>query len=210
MVAPAAAAPVAGVYIVGAALLAGAAWLSTPAGRRASQTLGEAMYEGGAAAVDEVKDVGRAAMDVFTDEKDDTKAIPQTNTNDVTQRCDGPHRGRLQVQGYAPRVDSYPIELSWPWMRECIPPLRPEGLEAVSNLFLETQSVNYRSAGLRGKAFSAMSKHISSVSSDGFRAGYRKGFGITPEGKLRPNIVAGKNAPRVDLEVHAGRAFGDV
>lgn len=199
MAAPAAPAlPVAGVYVAGAALLAGAAWLLSPPGRHASETLGEAIYEGGANAVQNIKDI-------FTSEEEEA----QTTTNTTTRGCDGPHGGRLQVQGYAPRTDPYSLELSWPWNRECTPPLRPEGLGAVSGLLVQTQAISYRSVGRRGKAFSAMSKHISKAPSLGFESGHRIGFGVTPDGDLRINQKAGRNAPRVDLEVHRGRAFGD-
>lgn len=202
MAAPAAA-PVAGVYVAGAALLAGAAWLMTPAGQRASETLGEAIYEGGATAVDNI-------TSLFEGEEQ-APAVPQTTTttNTTTRPCDGPHRGRLQVQGYAPRHDPHPIELSWPWTRPCIPPFKPEGLAALSAVLLPgTAAISFSSAGRRGPAFAAMSQHIQNAPPIGFMAGHRKGFGITSTGALRPNLSAGPNAPRVDLEVHAGRAFG--
>ena len=211
MVAPAAAAPAAGVYVAGAALLAGAAWLLTPAGQRASQSFGEAVVEGGSRAVDNVKEVASSISDAFSGDDAETQSRPATatDTNTTTQNCDGPHRGRLQVQGYNRRVDPGPVELSWPWERPCIPPLRPEGLAALSGLLAQTQMFSYASAGLRGPAFAAMSKHISSAPPMGFLAGHRKGWGVTPNGRLRPNLSAGPNAPRVDLEVHVGRALGD-
>ncbi len=211
MAAPAAAAaPAAGVYIAGAALLAGAAWLMTPAGQRASQSFGEAVLEGGSQAVDDVRDMASAVVEAISGEDAETDAPPiSTTTTDTTTRpCDGPHRGRLQVQGYNSRVDPAPIELSWPWARPCIPPLNPEGRTAISTLLIQTQAVSAASAGLRGPAFAAMSRHITSAPPMGFLAGHRRGWGVTPNGRLRPNLSAGPNAPRVDLEVHVGRAFG--
>lgn len=211
MAAPAvAAAPVAGVYVAGAALFAGAAWLMTPAGQRASQSFGEAVIGGGAQAVDNVKSAASAVADVFTSDDADTQAVPvgSTTTDTTTRPCDGPHRGRLQVQGYSPRVDPAPLELSWPWARTCVPPLKPEGLAALPILLVQTVEASYASAGLRGPAFAAMSRHIVSAPPMGFLAGHRKGWGVTPNGRLRPNLSAGRNAPRVDLEVQAGRAFG--
>lgn len=210
MAAPAVAAPAAGVYVAGAALLAGAAWLMTPAGQRASQSFGEAVVQGGSQAVENVKDAAAAISDVFSGDKDDAQATPRvaTDTNTTSRNCDGPHRGRLQVQGYSPRVDPAPIELSWPWSRPCIPPLKSEGHTAISALLMQTRAVSFESAGLRGPAFSAMSRHITSAPPIGFMAGHRRGWGVTPTGRLRRNLSAGPNAPRVDLEVHAGRAFG--
>lgn len=191
--------PVAGVYVAGAVLATVLVWYSTPAGRRTSETLGEAIYEGGAGAVQNIKDI-------FTSDKEESQT---TTTNTTTRGCDGPHRGRLQVQGYDRRTDPSSLELSWPWNRECTPPLRPEGLGAVSGLLVQTRAISYRSVGRRGKAFSAMSKHIRKAPSLGFESGHRIGFGVTPDGDLRINQKAGRNAPRVDLEVHRGRAFGD-
>lgn len=208
MVAPAVAAPAAGVYVAGAALLAGAAWLMTPAGQRASQSFGEAVVQGGAEAVDTVREAASAVADALSGAEDEAVPNVGTDTSTTSQNCDGPHRGRLQVQGYNPRVDSAPIELSWPWDRPCYPPLKPEGHTALSGLLVQTQAVSFRSAGLRGPAFAAMSRHITSAPPMGFLAGHRRGWGVTPNGRLRPNLSAGPNAPRVDLEVHAGRAFG--
>lgn len=75
------AAPVAGVYVAGAALLAGAAFLMTPAGQSASQSLAEAMVDGGAQAVDNIRNL-------FADETE-TQApavpIPQTGTRTEEQ-----------------------------------------------------------------------------------------------------------------------------
>ncbi len=205
MAAPAVAA--APVYVAGAALIAGAVWLMTPAGRRASETFGEAVYDGGAQAVDNIRDL-------FVSEEDtQAPAVPRAGTDTQTRerRCDGPHRGRLQVQGFRPPYDTVPVELSWPWERPCIPPLRIEGLSALSSILLpQTRALNYRSAGHRGPAFSKMSQHISSSPPMGFLAGHRMGWGIHhATGRAVPNLRAGPNAPRVDLEVHAGRAFGD-
>lgn len=202
MAAPAAAAPAAGVYVAGAALVAGAAWLMTPQGQRASQTLGEAMYDGGAQAVNNIKDLFRG------DEDEQSTPTTTTTTNTTTRQCDGPHRGRLQSQGYR-RPDPGRVELSRPWNRPCLPPLRAEGRSMISALLNDTKSFSFVSAGLRAGAFAAMSRHIGSAPPMGFMAGHRMGWGIAPNGALRPNLIAGPDAPRVDLEVHVGRAFGD-
>ena len=206
MAGPAAAAPVAGVYVAGAALLAGAAYFMTPAGQRASQSLGEAMVDGGSQAVHNIRNLFAADTDTRS------PAVPVTaeGTRTEERRCDGPHRGRLQVQGFRPPHDVRPIELSWPWARTCTPPLKPEGLTALSaDLLLSTRLINYASAGHRGPAFSKMSQHIQSAPPAGFLAGHRMGWGIhSATGSAVPNLRAGPNAPRVDLEVHAGRAFG--
>lgn len=204
MAAPAAAA--APVYVGGAALVAGAVWLMTPAGQRASQSLGEAMVQGGSQAVDNIRNL-------FADDIDtQAPAVPTTQEGSRTEErgCDGPHRGRLQVQGFRPPHDTVPIELSWPWSRPCIAPLKPEGLVALSgDLLPRTRAINFASAGYRGPAFSKMSQHIQSAPPAGFLAGHRMGWGIHPAtGRAVPNLRAGPNAPRVDLEVHAGRAFG--
>jgi hypothetical protein len=190
----------AAVYVGGAALVAGAVWLMTPAGRQASQTLGEAMAQGAGNAVDNIRGL-------FGSE---TEAAPTAATETDTRPCDGPHRGRLQVQGYNRRVDPGPIELSWPWSRPCIPPIRPEGLAALSaDLLLRTRAISFASAGHRGPAFSRMSQHISNSPAIGFMAGHTIGWGIdAATGRAVINTRAGPNAPRVDLEVHAGRAFG--
>lgn len=59
-------------------------------------------------------------------------------------------------------------------------------------------------------AFSKMSKHIRDASGEGFSAGYRVGWGVHPATRrVVRNLTAGANAPRVDLELHRGRAFGD-
>ncbi|WP_103255610.1 hypothetical protein [Tabrizicola aquatica] len=192
------------VYVGGAALVAGALWLMTPAGQRASQSLGEAMVAGSSQAVDNIRNL-------FADETE-APAVPgtQEGTRTEERRCDGPHRGRLQVQGYRPPHDPVPVELSWPWNRSCIPPLRPEGLVALSgDLLPRTRAISFTSAGHRGPAFSKMSQHIQSAPPTGFLAGHRMGWGIHPAtGLAVPNLRAGPAAPRVDLEVHAGRAFG--
>ena len=211
MAAPAAAAaPVAGVYVAGAALLAGAAWLMTPAGQRASETLGEAIYDGGAQAVDNVKDAANAVMDVFTGDEEETQTTPTTTT--TTRECDGPHRGRLQVQGYVPRVDPVPIELSWPWSRPCIPPLRPEGRVEISGLLERTRAISFASAGYRRPAFIRMSQYINSAPTTGFGP-HQMGFSIDVVGNAARNRAAGvrfpRNPARVDIEVAVGRAFGD-
>lgn len=91
-----------------------------------------------------------------------------------------------------------------------MPPLKAEGLTALSgDLLPRTRSINFASAGYRGPAFSKMSQHIQSAPPSGFLAGHRMGWGIHPAtGAAVPNLRAGPDAPRVDLEVHAGRAFG--
>lgn len=206
MAAPAAAAPVAGVYIAGAGLLAGAAYLLTPAGQRASASLGEAIYDGGAAAVDDIRDL-------FTSDEDEQAgagATPTTTTSDVVERCDGPHRGRLQVQGYAPRVDPFDFTSaqgpSWGWNEPCYPPLRAMGLAQLStNLLVQTRNIRFESAGLRGPAFAKMSQHISNAPATGFYA--RHVIGWNHLGQRA--VGSGRNVPRVDLEVIQGRAFGD-
>lgn len=213
MAAPAAAAaPVAGVYVAGAALIAGAAWLMTPAGRRASETLGGAIYEGGAAAAKDVRDVASAAMDMMTGADDEAVpvSVPTTTTNDTTRRCDGPHRGRLQVQGYDPRVDPFDFTSdqgpSWGWAMPCYPPLRAVGLAQLStNLLVQTQNIRHESAGLRGAAFAKMSRHIANAPPIGFVARHVAGWNHLG----RRAFGSGRNVPRVDLEVTRGRAFGD-
>ena len=203
MAGPAAAAAPA--YVGGAALVAGAIYLATPQGRRNAQSLGEAMGQGASNAWDNV--TGLFGSD------DDTQAAPVpgtgAQTGTMTQPCDGPHRGRFQAQGYSRRVDPSPLEVSAPWTRNCIPPLKPEGFHLLSNVLLvQVRLFNYASAGLRGPAFARMSQHVRSAPAIGFVAGHRRGFGITPQGQVRPNTAAGPNAPRVDLEVITGRAFG--
>ena len=199
---------VGGAYVAGAVLFAGAAWLMTPAGQRASETLGEAMAEAADNAVQNI-------TDIFSSDDEETQTTPTTTTttNTTTRGCDGPHRGRLQVQGYAPRVEPLPIELSWPWVRDCVPPLRPEGLAALSGLFAQTQGINFKSAGYRGPAFSKMSQYIKKSPLIGFGA-HSKGWAIEPNTKKAvPNLrVKGDpiyGPPRVDLEIKVGRAFGD-
>lgn len=208
MAAPAAAAPVAGVYVAGAALLAGAAYLMTPAGQRASQSFGEAVIDGGSQAVDNIRDLFRS--------EDDAQATPVAQTGTATQtqerKCDGPHRGRLQVQGYKRGVDPVPVELSWPWTRDCRPPLRPEGLSALSAILLpQTMAISGGSAGWRGPAFSKMSQYISNSPPMGFTPANSGGWSITETGGVVRNFGrgAGRNAPRVDLDIFVGRAFGD-
>ncbi|GGE22648.1 hypothetical protein GCM10011360_08910 [Primorskyibacter flagellatus] len=207
MAAPAAAVPAA-VYVAGAGLVAGAVWLMTPAGQRASQSLGEAIVDGGATAVDNIRNL-------IQGEEEDTappQAIPQTqaDTDTATRRCDGPHRGRFQAQGYRPSQEPRPVETSVPWVRDCFAPQRAEGRGMVSLLLVQTQAISRQGAGLRGACFSRMSQHVNSAPPSGFTAGHRAGWGINPAGQVRRNTAAGPNAPRVDLEVQAGRAFGDV
>lgn len=138
--------------------------------------------------------------------------IAQTQTNTTTRACDGPHGGRLQVQGYRPRVDPHPIEISWPWNRPCIPPLRPEGLSVLSAVLLPaTMAIKRSSAGHRGPAFAAMSRFISRSSPWGFTPADSDGWSINEVGRAVRNRTRGvsRNAPRVDMEIHRGRAFGD-
>jgi hypothetical protein len=206
MAAPAAAAPAA-VYVAGAGLVAGAIWLMTPAGKRASETLGEAIYDGGAQAVDNIRDL------ISGDEETSAPPVTQTQTQTDTQtqerRCDGPHAGRFQAQGYRRSQEPRRVELSEPWMRECQAPLRAEGRGMVSALLAATAAVSYQGAGLRGPAFSKMSQHVNAAPPSGFFAGHRAGWGITAAGTVVRNTSAGRDAPRVDLEVIRGRAFGD-
>lgn len=205
MVAQAAAAVPAAVYVGGAALFAGAVWLMTPAGQTASQTLGQAMAEGGANAIDNI-------VSLFTAEDAPAAPVATTTTDSPTRTCDGPHRGRLQVQGYMPRIDPAPIELSWPWSRPCIPPLRPEGLGALSAYLLPaTAAIAYRSAGYRGPVFAAMSQYISKSPPMGFMPANSGGWSISGGGVAVRNFSrgVGRNAPRVDLDIFVGRAFGD-
>ena len=158
------------------------------------------MYDGGAAAVDNVKDAANAVMDVFSSEEDDARTGPVAATNDTTRRCDGPHRGRLQVQGYAPRIDPFDFSSSagpsWGWYEPCQSPLRAMGLAQLStNLLLQTRNINFASAGLRGAAFAKMSQHISSAPSNGFYARHVIGWNHNGQRALG----SGRNVPRVDL-----------
>lgn len=203
MVAQAVAAPV---YVGGAALVAGAIWLMTPAGQRATQTLGEAMVEGGSQAVDNIRNL-------FADETEtQAPAVPRAEDGTRTEerRCDGPHRGRFQAQGYRPSQEPRRVETSESWFEPCHAPLRAVGLVKVSALLIKTQAISFEGAGLRGPCFSRMSQHVKSAPPSGFPAGHTAGWGITPAGQVRRNTAAGRDAPRVDLEVTAGRAFGDV
>ena len=203
MAVQAAAAPV---YVGGAALVAGAVWLMTPAGQRASQTLGEAMVAGGSQAVDNIRSL-------FADETEtQAPAVPGTQEGSRTEerRCDGPHRGRFQAQGFRSSQEPRRVETSESWSEPCYPPLRAAGMVKVSALLLKTQAISFQGAGLRGPCFSRMSQHVKSAPARGFSAGYTIGWGITASGQVRRNTAAGRDAPRVDLEVTAGRAFGDL
>ena len=200
MAAPAAAA--APVYVGGAALVAGAVWLMTPAGQRASESLAGAMADGASNAWDNVTSL------FGSDEETQTAPTTGTATDAQTRRCDGPHRGRFQAQGYRPSQEPRRVETSVPWNRPCVPPLNPEGRQMVSQLLVQTQAISYTGAGLRGPAFSRMSQHVVSALPSGFFAGHRAGWGITSAGRVVRNTQAGPDAPRVDLEVHTGRAFG--
>lgn len=208
MAAPAAAVPAA-VYVAGAGLVAGAVWLMTPAGQRASQSLGEAIVDGGATAVDNIRTL-------IQGEEEDTappQAIPQAqaDTDTATRKCDGPHRGRFQAQGYRPRQEPRPVETSVPWNEECFSPGKAVGRGMVSLLMVQTRAISYEAAGLRAKAFSRASRHVGNAPASGFTAGHKMSWNITESGQVRVgNMTGGRNAPRVDLEVKAGRAFGDV
>lgn len=205
MAAPAAAP--AAVYIGGAALVAGAAYLLTPPGRRTSETLGQAIYDGGADAVENIRSL------FSSDEDEDAQATPTTTTrtNSTTKDCDGPHRGRIQVQGFDPRVDPRDFNTMIPpitfgWNEPCFPPTRAVGLAQLStNLLVQTQNVRFESAGLRGPAFSKMSQHIKNAPPMGFYARHVTGWNHLG----RRALGSGRNVPRVDLEVTLGRAFGD-
>lgn len=109
------------------------------------------------------------------------------------------------MQGYDHRKDPLPIELSWPWERKCVPPLRAEGTAALSKLFSDTQAISYKSASLRGPAFVKMEQHINKSPSLGFLARHVVGWNQLG----RRAFGSGRNVPRVDLEVIKGRAFGD-
>lgn len=204
MAAPAAdAAPV---HVGGAALVAGAIWLMTPAGQRATQILGEAMVEGGSQAVDNIRNP-------FADETETQASAvptPQDGTRTEERRCDGPHRGRFQAQGYRASQESRRVETSEAWSEPCHEPLRPVGLVKVSALLIKTQAISFQGTGLRGPCFSRMSQHVRSSPASGFGAVYTIGWGINEAGQVRRNTAAGRDAPRIDLEVTAGRAFGDV
>ena len=179
-----------------AATAATAVVVSSPEYQRNAQAAGAAIQDG--------------ISGLFTrhDEQTQTRATTTTTTNTTTRECDGPHRGRLQSQGYR-RPDPGRVELSQAWSRPCIPPLRAEGRAMISALLNDTRQFSFVSAGIRARAFARMSRHINSAPPTGFVAGHRIGWGITPHGALVRNIDAGLNAPRVDLEVWAGRAFGD-
>lgn len=200
-----AAPPAAAVFVGGAAVRAGWIWLRTPVGQRTAATLGGAMAAGATDAVGTIRDY-------FSDDDTAAPAVPQTDTGTQQRQCDGPHNGRLQVQGYRHRVDPFPIELSWPWNRPCTPPLRPEGLGALSGILLpETMAIRRESAFLRGPAFASMSRFISNSSPLGFTPADSGGWSITSTGTVVRNRSrgAGPNAPRVDIDIFAGRAFGD-
>lgn len=145
-----------------------------------------------------------------SDENERTDA--QSTTNEATRNCDGPHRGRLQVQGNARNIDPPDgIEISWPWNRPCVPPLRPEGLLEISALLERTREISPESAGWRGGAFAKMSRFISGSGPSGLRPSDSGGWSITEDGKTVRNRTRGvlRNAARVDIEILAGRAFGD-
>lgn len=196
---------VAGVYIVGAALVGGAVYLMTPQGRRTSESLGEAIIDGGSAAVDNIADL------FSSDEEESGQATTTTTTtSDVVERCDGPHRGRLQVQGYDERIDPFDFTSnrgpSWAWNEPCYPPLRSMGLAQLStNLLVQTRNIRFEFAGLRAAAFTKMSQHITKAPPTGFYARHVIGWNHLGQRALG----SGRNVPRVDLEVIQGRAFGD-
>lgn len=191
------------VYIAGAAVVAGALYLMTPPGQRAAQSLGEAVYDGGASAAESI-------ASLFSSDEEESRSTSVATSNTTTRGCDGPHRGRLQVQGYDPLVDPFDFSSasgpSWGWNEPCIPPLRVTGLAQLStNLLVQTQNIRFESAGLRGAAFAKMSQHISNAPFMGFYAEHKIGWNHRGERALG----SGRNVPRVDLEVKKGRAFGD-
>lgn len=198
---------VGGIYIIGGGIVGGAIWLMTPEGQRAGQSFSEAVVDGTSSAYDQVSSLFRSK----DEENEDTRAVPATN--DAVKRCDGIHRGRLQVQGYRrPEpvdFDALVPMVSWAWDRPC-PPLRAEGLAQLSsNLLIQTQNISQVGAGIRAGCFVKMSKHISSAPASGILAFHSVGWGVNPIGQVVKNNVAGPRAPRVDLEIHLGRAFGD-
>lgn len=198
---------VGGVYIIGGGVVGEAIWLMTPEGQRAGQSFSEAVAGGTSSAYDQVSSLFRSK----DEENEDTRTVP--TTNDAVKRCDGMHRGRLQVQGYRrPEpvdFDALVPMVSWAWDRPCPPP-RAEGLAQLSsNLLIQTQNISQVGAGIRAGCFVKMSKHIKSSPSIGFVAPHSIGWGVTPSGMTVRNRSAGQAGPRVDLEVHLGRAFGD-
>lgn len=198
----------AAVYVAGAGLVAGAIWLMTPAGKRASETLGGAIYDGGAQAVDNIRDL--ITGDDDTSAPPATQTQTQTDTQTQERRCDGPHAGRFQAQGFRRSQEPRRVETSVPWNKPCNAPLRAEGRGMVSLLLAQTSAISFQGAGLRGPAFSRMSQHLNAAPPSGFMAGHRAGWGITATGAVVRNTSAGRDAPRVDMEVHRGRAFGDM
>ena len=197
-----AAIPAGVLYVGGAAVIGGLAYATNPEFRRSADGLGSAMAGAAGDAVDDI-------ASLFDGDDEESQNTPVTATDGTTQQCDGPHRGRFQAQGYRASVDPEPLERSTPWNRECIPPMRREGHRMLSqDLLVQVQSFSRASANLRYLAFVKMSDMISRSPPAGFPSGYRFGFGITAGGQVKPNLVAGRTAPRVDLEVYAGRAFG--
>lgn len=194
----------AGVYVAGAGLVAGAVYLMTPAGQRMSESLGDAVIQGGSNAVDNIRNL----ISSDDDAAPTTAPTTATDTDTGTRRCDGPHGGRFQAQGYRSSAEPRPVELSQPWNFPCQAPLRAVGLGLISALFAQTATYSYRGAGLRGGCFAKMSQHVTSAPPSGFLAGHRAGWGVTVTGAVVRSLSAGPNAPRVDLEVHRGRAFG--
>ena len=85
-----------------------------------------------------------------------------------------------------------------------MPPLKPEGLAAISKLLADTSELSYRSAGLLGKAFSKASQYIAKAPATGYYAVQKIGWNHRGERA----VGSGRNVPRVDVEVIQGRAFG--
>jgi hypothetical protein len=87
--------------------------------------------------------------------------------------------------------------------------LQVRGCNRRVDLLPRTRAISFASAGHRGPAFSQMSLRISNSPATGFMAGRRIGRGIDAATRRAViNTRNGPDAPRVDLEVHAGRAFG--
>ena len=194
----------AGVYIAGAGLVAGAVYLMAPAGQRMSVSFGEAVVQGGSDAVDNIRNL------ISGEEETQAPAAPTTATQTGTETatCDGPHRGVFQAQGFRRSQEPRRVELSKGWFMPCQAPIRPVGNALISALLADTAAHSFQGAGLRGPAFSRMSRHLASSSGLGFIAIHLAGWGITSSYRVVRNTRAGRDAPRVDLEVQAGRAFG--
>lgn len=95
-----------------------------------------------------------------------------------------------------------------------MPPLRLEGNSQLSGLLESTRAVSFASAGYRRSAFVKMSEHINGAGPDGYHATHTIGWAINPAtGNAVPNQRVRVGHPagpaRVDMEIMAGRAFGD-